>query len=79
MNNIYDNGCILLGTKQDIERYIQKQYIENNFLDYVDDIKEILEEIKDYENDTILAINYDHSMGWCLDYWDRRDIVKEMS
>lgn len=75
MNNIYDNGEILLGRVDDIIKYInihQENWDE-------DVAKEILEEIKDYENDTILAINYDNGMGWCLDYWTRKDIIKEMS
>ena len=75
MNNIYDNGEMLLGRVDDIIKYInihQENWDE-------DVAKEILEEIKDYENDTILAINYDNGMGWCLDCWTRKDIIKEMS
>lgn len=75
MNNIYDNGEMLLGRVDDIIKYInihQENWDE-------DVAKEILEEIKDYENDTILVINYDNGMGWRLDYWTRKDIIKEMS
>jgi len=73
MNNVYDNGTILLGTKKDIV-----QQIYNNMLEEEQDdlYMEILEDLKDEENDTIVAINYDLGMGYSIDYWEKEDIVK---
>ena len=38
---------------------------------------EILEELKDFKDNTIVAINYDNGMGYSIDYWEKEDIVKE--
>ena len=72
MNRVYDNGCILLGRKDDIVEY-SKRLI--NKLDYKEDIEQMLEEIKDYNDSTILAINYDNAMGISIEYWEDTDRV----
>ena len=72
MNHVYDNGCIMLGTKRDIVDYVSRLMPK---LDYHDDMEAILNDIKDEDDDTILAINYDNGMGYSIDYWDKNDIV----
>jgi hypothetical protein len=71
MNNIYDNGAIVLGTIYNVKEYLCK-----NCEDF-DDIKEIIEDLENYDEDTIVAINYDMGMGYNIDYWRKNDIVKE--
>ena len=78
MFEIYDNGSILLGKKQFLERYIQKHYIDRHYSDYVDEMEEILDEIKHYDYDTILAIHYDYGMGFYIDEWKKSDAIKEV-
>lgn len=74
MNNLYDNGTILLGTKKDIV-----EQIYNNMLEEEQDelYQEILEDLKCLKDDTIVALNYDNGMGYSIDYWEKEDIIKE--
>lgn len=72
MNNIYDNGEILLGKVKDIIEYTKKQ-------EKIDEeTEEILQDLKDLEDNTIVAINYDNGMGYTIDYWDEKDILKDV-
>lgn len=73
MNNLYDNGAILLGTKKDIVNQIY-----NNMLEEEQDIlyMEILEDLKVLEDNTIIALNYDNGMGYSIDYWTKKDILE---
>lgn len=70
MNNVYDNGEIVLGNIYNV-----KDYICRNCED-LEEIKEIIEDLEDYDNDTIVAINYDVGMGYLIDYWKKDSIVK---
>ena len=72
MYNVYDNGEKILGKVIDIKRYINanKQHWEET------DAKEIMDELKDMEYDTIVALDYNHGMGWYMDWWDYKDIVQ---
>ena len=72
MNKIYDNGEILLGKVKDIIEYTKKQEIID------EEMEEILQDLKDFEDNTIVAINYDNGMGYTIDYWDETDILKEV-
>lgn len=73
MNNLYDNGSILLGTKKDIVNQIyNNMLVEENDDEYM----EILEDLKDFKEDTIVALNYDNGMGYSIDYWDEKDILE---
>ena len=74
MNNIYDNGELLLGKKQDILKY-QTMLINENLIDK-EDYEEITEYLQELEDDTIVCINYDNGMGITFDIWDKSDIVK---
>ncbi len=72
MNKIYDNGEILLGKVKDIIEYTKKQ----GTID--EEMEEILQDLKDFEDNTIIAINYDNGMGYTIDYWDEKDILEEV-
>lgn len=74
MNNLYDNGTILLGTKKNIV-----EQIYNNMLEEEQDelYQDILDDLKDLKDDTIVALNYDNGMGYSIDYWEKEDIIKE--
>lgn len=73
MNNLYDNGTILLGKKQDIINQIYNNMLEEEQDDlYI----ELLEDLKGLKDDTIVALNYDNGMGYSYDYWEKEDILK---
>lgn len=60
MENIYDNGRICLGKVGKIRQYV---------IDNAGEIEEILEELKEFKANTIVAINYENGMGYSIDYW----------
>ena len=70
MENIYDNGRVCLG---EVEK-IRQKLIENTNEEW--EIEDILEELKELENDTIVAINYDNGMGYLIEYWTKKDMEK---
>ena len=70
MENIYDNGRVCLGKVGKI----RQKLIENANEEW--EIKDILEELKEFENDTIVAINYDNGMGYSIEYWTKKDMEK---
>lgn len=74
MENIYDNGEMILGSKKDIVKYLNDNLTTS---DMEEEIYEILEDLKDLEDNTIVAINYDCGMGYSIDYWQENDRVKE--
>lgn len=72
MNNVYDNGTILLGTKKDIVNQIyNNMLVEENDALY----QEILEDLAKLKDNTIVALNYDNAMGYTIDYWEESDII----
>lgn len=73
MKNIYDNGEKVLGRIYDL-----KEYICRNCEDY-EEVKEIIEELENYDEDTIAVINYDNGMGYSIDYWSSKDIINKES
>ena len=76
MNDIYDNGAIMLGEVKNVVKEIKEEMKNNIDMLYVD-MDEILEELKDYKDDDIVAINYDNGMGYTIDVWSKSDKVKE--
>ncbi len=76
MNKIYDNGAIMLGNVKMVKEEIQKEIKENVDMFCVD-MEEILKDLEELSNETIVAINYDCGMGYSIDYWHEDDIVKE--
>lgn len=75
MINIYDNGAIMLGTVKMVREEIEKEIKEDIDMCCVD-ANEILEDLKDLDDEGIVAINYDCGMGYYIDYWYKSDIVK---
>lgn len=75
MKNVYDNGEMVLGTKKDLVKYLNNNLATS---DMEEEIYEILEDLKDLEDNTIVAINYDCGMGYTIDYWQENDKVKEL-
>ena len=74
MNNIYDNGTMVLGNVKNM-----KVYLLENFNLEDEDIydKELFEFLDTLSDETIIAINYDNGMGYSIDYWNKDSIVKE--
>lgn len=70
MENIYDNGRVCLGEVGKI----RQELIENANEEW--EIKDILEELKELEDNTIVAINYDNGMGYSIEYWTKKDMEK---
>lgn len=72
MNNIYDNGEMVIGNVKNIRKYL----IEN--AEETWEIEDMIKDLEDLEDDSIVAIDYDHGMGYSLDYWhSKNDLVKE--
>ena len=71
MQNIYDNGRLCLGEVGKI----RQQLIDN--ADETWEIEDILEELKEFEDNTIVAINYDNGMGYSIEYWTTKDIITQ--
>ena len=69
MKNIYDNGRLCLGEVGKI----RQQLIDN--AEETWEIEDILEELKEFEDNTIVAINYDNGMGYSIEYWTKKDIL----
>ena len=77
MNNIYDNGSIMLGNVKMIREEIKKEIELDIDMCFVD-MGEILKDIEDLDDNDIVAINYDNGMGYSIDYWhNSHDLVKE--
>ena len=34
-------------------------------------------ELKEFEDNTIVAINYDNGMGYSIEYWTTKDIITQ--
>ena len=71
MNNVYDNGTMVLGMVENVREYLIENMEEEEL-----GIKDILNDLNNELNDTIVAINYDCGMGYSIDYWTKEDIVK---
>ena len=71
MQNIYDNGRLCLGEVGKI----RQQLIDN--ADETWEIEDILEELKEFEDNTIVAIHYDNGMGYSIEYWTTKDIITQ--
>lgn len=71
MKNIYDNGRLCLGEVGKI----RQQLIDN--AEETWEIEDILAELKELEDNTIVAINYDNGMGYSIEYWTTKDIITQ--
>lgn len=76
MKNVYDNGEMLLGSVENVKKYLlenMEHYEEDDM-----EIKNMIEDLEDLGNDFIVMINYDFGMGYVLEHWHTEvDLVKE--
>ena len=71
MTKIYDNGTYLLGRKKDIyEMALPHANDDPTAL-------ELLYEIKDYDDESILSIDYLHPLGYSITEWKSKDIINK--
>ena len=71
MTKIYDNGTYLLGRKKDIyEMALTRANDDQAAL-------ELLYELKDYEDESILSIDYSHPLGYSITEWKSKDIINK--
>ena len=76
MENIYDNGALLIGNIDKVIEEVEKEIkedIDMVFTDKEELLKELLE-IKDLGAE-IVYINYERPTGYELNYWYKRDII----
>lgn len=71
MKEIYDNGRVCLGEVGKIKQDL----IDNGAETW--EIDDIFEELKEFEDNTIVAINYDNGMGYSIEYWTTKDIITQ--
>lgn len=70
-DQVYDNGKCVLGKIKWVKEYICK------IADDPADIKEIVEDLEDFDEDVIVSLNYDHPMGYNYEYWTYENIVNK--
>ena len=71
MTKIYDNGTYLLGRKKDIyEMALTRANDDQAAL-------ELLYELKDYDDESILSIDYSHPLGYSITEWKSNDIINK--
>lgn len=74
MNNIYDNGELLLGQVNKIIKYFETLVSTS---DIEETTYEIIKELKEYyDKESIVCINYDLGMGYSIDEWAKNDKLK---
>ena len=69
MEEIYDNGEICLGEVKKIIEYFNTTGAD------IEEYEDLLKELKELNDDDIVAINYDHGMGYSIDWWTKDDKV----
>lgn len=72
MNKVFDNGTMVLGRKDKVYKYL----IDN--AEETWEIEDILHDIEELKDNTIVAINYDLGMGYSIDYWEKSDVIKDV-
>lgn len=70
-DDLFDNGKILLGKVIRVKEYICKN------ADDITEVADLIKDLEDLDEDTIVAINYDNPMGWTIEYWTYNDIVNK--
>ena len=69
MNNVYDNGLMIIGGIENVELYLVN-YCKEKLR-----VSEILEELKDFNEDWIVAINYSNQV-YHIGYWHVKHDIK---
>lgn len=73
MKNIYDNGTVILGEVKKIKEYSKKQ-LDNKLIDE-EEYLDIENELKYFNDNDIVAVNYDCGMGLSIEGWEPKDII----
>lgn len=71
MNNIYDNGLMVLGSVYNVKKYICGNSEETW------EIEDLIHDLEDLNENDIVVVNYDAPMGYIIHYWEEKDIIKE--
>ena len=69
MKEIYDNSRVCLGEVGKIKQDL----IDNGAETW--EIDDLIHELEDLDDNTIVAINYDNGMGYSIEYWTTKDIL----
>lgn len=77
MENIYDNGALLIGNIDKVIKEVEKE-IEKDIDMVFTDKEELLKELNEIKElgVEIVYINYERPMGYELNYWYKKDIIK---
>lgn len=75
MIGIFDNGALMLGKVRDIIKHWDKE-CRSEDIDCNEDILKELKELLEVDDQMIVCINYEHPMGYSLDYWSSNDRIK---
>lgn len=78
MNNVYDNGAIMLGDLTMVISEIEKEMKENVDMCFCD-MDELLKELKELlevDKHMIVSINYENPMGYDYTCWTQNDKIE---
>ena len=70
MEQVYDNGYVILGKVDYVKRYVIKNCDESW------EIEDLIKDLDDLEETDIVAINYDLPMGYRIECWAKDSIVE---
>ncbi len=68
-DDVYDNGECVLGKVINVKEYICKNAEDP------EEIREIIHDLEDLDASSIVCINYNHPMGYSIEYWTQEDQV----
>lgn len=71
MTKIYDNGTCLLGRKKNIYGIALTRANDDQAA------LELLYEIKDYDDESILCIDYSNPLGYSITEWKSKDVINK--
>ena len=71
MTKIYDNGAYLLGRKKDIYEIALTRANDDQAA------LELLYKLKDYDDESILSIDYLHPLGYNITEWKSKDAINK--
>ena len=67
---VYDNGCCMLGKVCDIKKYFLKNCED------LQDYEELLKDLENEKENTIVVVNYDFPMGYHIEFFDNSSKVE---
>lgn len=74
MNNVYDNGYALLGQTKNLIEMIENNINKGSIDD--ETITELLKEIKLYDENSLLYVNYENGMGFIVEEFKEDAIIR---